>query len=466
MDSADFVKEVETKYDVKSIKVKGVQIWPFLRIAYFFTYGSNYVFNNEKKTKLSSWKKIKRVKNIFYGFFSLFKKYTYFVFLCIGERKLLDGKYIYKRNKNLINILSVNNTLVCEEPLTKGHFKKDKIPEKNIISTDLFLFLSKFIFIRKINIRNEYILKIIENDYHLHINYKKITISFLKYTKIFNIFFKIYKPKTIFLNCYYCGFHPALIYAAHKYKIKVVEMQHGIINKKHPAYNVFTDLGNLCFPDYLFAFGDYIKNIFNEFNYFIKIDNVLPIGSMYIDYINKEYTASKKIIQMFKCFRKKYKKIIVVSNQWTIESKLINFLKKSAALDKNILYIFMPRDINKDYSNVNFPNNIIILKDLNIYQVAKEADFHSTVYSTCALEAPALGTPNILINIDNLAKNHYIDILFNRDVTIFVDTEKEFVNTILNWHKKTKKEIMDLHKDFYTQNHKESLEKSLQMIQR
>jgi hypothetical protein len=185
---------------------------------------------------------------------------------------------------------------------------------------------------------------------------------------------------------------------------------------------------------------------------------------MYIDYINNEYKPSEKTIKLFKSFKKKYKKTVAISSQWPLENKLIDFLKKSASLNKNILYIFVPRDVNKDYSNANFPENIIVLKHLNVYQIIREADLHSTLWSTCALEAPALGVPNILINIDGFAKKYYLNILTNRDVTRFVDTPEEFVDTISNWHTKTRKEIMRLHRNFYKENYTKNLDRALKVI--
>ena len=91
-------------------------------------------------------------------------------------------------------------------------------------------------------------------------------------------------------------------------------------------------------------------------------------------------------------------------------------------------------------------------------------DARATVYSTCALDAPALGVPNILINIDGLAKKYYVDILTNSDITRFVDTEEDFLTTVLTWNTKNMREIMDMHNNFYEQNHKESLKKALKLI--
>lgn len=464
----DFIKEAETKYNVSSISVNDIQVWPFLRVSYYFQYGRSYRFdvlnNNSNKIK-TTFSKLKRVRNVFYGFWNLFKKYDYIVFSDTFEKRLVNGKYIDKIAEFLIYELGEKRVLLIENPVNGIHFNRSEISIKNIISLDIFcIFCNKYFLRKKVCINNEVILKEINKKYRLNINYHRIIAQFIFCKYLFKLFYKIYRPKAIFINCYYSLIHQAAIYAAKKMGIKTIELQHGIINNKHPAYNVFTHLDKSFFPDYLLTFGDYVKNIFNEGNYFIKRENVLSVGSMYIDYINNKYQPSKETIQIFTNLRKKYKKIIAISSQWPIENKLIMFLKKSALLSKDILYIFVPRDINKNYSNANFPENIIILKHLDVYQIVREVDFHSTLWSTCALEAPAIGVPNILINIEGFAKKYYLNMLTNRDITRFVNTKEEFVNEILTWNSKTKREIMNLHNDFYKENHRKSLRHALKVI--
>jgi hypothetical protein len=470
MEPIDFIKEVETEYDVASIKVKDIEVWPFLRASYYFGYVNKHIFNVKQQKKTSLWTKIKWVtrvvKNAFYGFTNLFKKYDYLVFSNILEIRLMNGKYVNKLAEYLISELGKEKTLLIEYPASGSHFKRSKRSTKNIISLDLFfVFYYIFRLKRRFVINNEIVLKQINREYNLNINYLQLISRFICYKNIFGFFLRIYNPRLVFISNYYNIQHQAVIYNAKKLGIKTIELQHGTINNKHPAYNVFDKLDKSFFPDYLFAFGDYVKIVFEKNNYFMEKDNALPIGSWYIDYINNEYKASEETIKMFGNFRKNYKRIVAVSSQWTTENKLIDFLKKSASLSKNVLYIFVPRNVNKDYSSAKFPENIIILKDLNVYQIINESNFHATVCSTCALEAPTLGVPNILINIDNLGENEYSDILANRDVTRFVDTEVEFVDLILNWHTKTKNEIMNLHNGFYKQNHKESLKQALELIE-
>jgi len=466
MRAIDFLKEIETNYDVRSIKVRNMEVWPFLRMSYSFAYIDRHDFNIKEQRKTSLWTKITRLKNVFYGFRNLFKKYDYLIFSGIREIRFMNGKYVNKLAEFLITELGKKKALLIENPAGGSHPRRSKSATENMISLDFFLVFRYVPFLkRRFIIENEMILKKINRKYNLKFNYRMVISKFISYANIFTLFFRVFRPRLVFVSEYYSPIYQAAISTAKKSCIKTIELQHSVINEKHPAYNFFVKLDKSFFPDYLFAFGDYVKNVFDENNYFMKKDNVLPVGSMYIDHIKNEYKASEGTINMFSSFRKKYRKIVAVSSQWTIENKLIDFLKRSASLNRNVLYIFVPRDVSKDYSNANFPENIRILKNLNVYQIVKEANFHATVYSTCALEAPALGVPNILINIDDMAEKYYSDLLVDRDVTIFVETEEEFVDVILNWHTRTSKEIMDLHEDFYKQNHKESLKQALEIIE-
>jgi len=456
----NFIKEIETKYNVASINVKDIQVWPFLRSRYYNQYGA-YLYNI-KNRQLSIFQKISRSKNVFYGVKNLFKKYDYIIFSDKAEKRVINNVYIDKIAGNLIKELGENNTLLIEEPQNNIHINIKKICHKNIISHDLIHFFGEqyYLLNKKLLIYNENILKEINEKYKLNIDYKNEILRFLNYAKYYKIFFNVYKPRALFVSEYYSLPRQSAIFMANKMGISTIELQHGIINEKNFAYNIFCKLNADFFPNFLFTFGDYVKNYFNANEYFIKKENIFAIGNGYIEYINNIYEGNKNLINIIK----KFKKTVAITSQKTIEGKLIDFIRSIAIINSNILYIFIPRDFNKDYSKLCFLKNVIVFKELNFYQIVKYVDFHATVYSTCALEAPALGTPNILINIDNLAKSYYLNLLKNKNVTRFINNEKEFINLILNWHTKTREEIISLHKDFYKPNHQDNLKNALKII--
>jgi len=465
LDTIDIIKEIETTYDVESIEVNGIQIWPFLRSIYFgFIDKTN--LNVEYYKKITKNEKLFRFKNVFYGLGAISRKYDYVIFSDTMERRLCNGKYINKIFETLIEELGHDNILLIENAAYGTHYPKSVISTKNIISLELFRFFWYLnpLKLNLIKIKNKNILDQINEKYSINIEYNKLIIKFIFFKKLFGIFFSIYKPKIMLISSYYDIIYQAAIYSANKKGVKTIEFQHGIINEEHYAYNIFGDFNRMFFPKYLFVFGKSTKKVFGKNNKFIDKNNVFPVGYMYLDYIDYSYRPNEDIITLFENFKEKYTKIVSISSQIGLEDDIINFLKKASEYDKRILYIFIPRNQNKDYSCYAFPSNIITLNKLNVYETIKYSDFHVTVNSSCAIEAPALGVPNILINIKNESKRYYSKILTNPEVTRFVDTPEEFVNLIQNWAPKSKEEIKQLHEGFYTKNHKESLKKALDKI--
>jgi hypothetical protein len=118
----------------------------------------------------------------------------------------------------------------------------------------------------------------------------------------------------------------------------------------------------------------------------------------------------------------------------TFEEKLINFVVKTALLDLSILYLLIPRHpIQRDYSKLKLPENVEVVTDKDFYEIMMYVDFHSTAYSTCALEAPSLGVQNIMINVDDTSKIHFEKILDDKNITKFVDTPEKYVEAILGF---------------------------------
>jgi len=465
MNAFDFIKKIELSHNVSKIKANGIETWPYLRIAYYFAYRNKYVFKIERENELKRKKAIRILKNIFYGISNIFKKNEFLIFTNLAGRRLMNGKCVNRLSFSLESELGTENVLNIENPAQNIHININSILSDKVVSSFFFRLLSYLPFFRKkVYIENETILKDINKQYKLNVNYNEIVTNFFQYTLLLKYIFRLYKPKGVFITQYYSLLHQAAIYSCNVLGIKTIELQHGVINNQHIAYNVYYKTNKLLFPKYLFVFGKQVKSVFDERNYFIDKHNVMPIGYMYIDYIKNNYLPSMNVTKIFDNLRMKYKYLIAVSSQITIEKELIIFLKRLAALNKDILYIYVPRDINSDYSEYNFTKNIMIMKNLNIYQIIIESNFHATVYSTCALEAPALGIPNILININNLATKYYKEILTNPDTTTFVNNEVQFLKTLLSWKLKSKEEIIDGHNDFYEKNHMVSLKKALKII--
>jgi hypothetical protein len=463
-DIAKKIYEFESKYEIGKIKVNDLQIWPLIKsdIISKILHKENYEEDN-----ISKISKFKKIKPAFYGLSNLLKlkNYKYILFTDTLEKRFLNGFYIDKIAQGIIDEFN-EGILIVENPVNNFHYPLNECKNQNIISLRLFQVMGELIYFSKfknfsLKIGNENIIKDILNDFKISFNYEIKVRRFLAYVNLFENFFKKLNLKYIFVNCYYCFPHIAAIYAAKKQGIKVIELQHGIISNKHRAYFFSKDVGKDLFPDYLFVFGDFFKQFFDGKNFFIDKDNVYSIGSYYIEEMKKgnfdiEIKNSSK-----------YKKVILVSSQYTVEEKLLDFIIKVATKDKENFYIFRPRFLNKKLEVPNLDNFYLSLDEKeDIYKLLKMADIHVTVYSTVCLEALSFGVPNIMVNMDNFSKLYFNEILNDDSHTVYVNNIDEFLK-VINFYKFAKREeIIEKSKYFFAENHKLRIKKAIEYIER
>ena len=141
----------------------------------------------------------------------------------------------------------------------------------------------------------------------------------------------------------------------------------------------------------------------------------------------------------------KYTHAIAITLLYSVEKEMVNFIAKAAVMDPEIIYFLLPRQ-KKDDFGIILPINVKVINSINFYQMMACVDFHSTVYSACAIEAPSLGVQNILINIGGTAKFYFENILTDDNVTKYVETPEEFVYVIQNMKK------INYYQDPYAEN--------------
>ncbi len=464
----EFIRQVEENYDVAQIKVGQMPVWPFLRWSYCSAWNSQDAGERHKDSVRKAGK-FSRLKDAFYGGVPRLRKYDYILFTDTLELRKVKGQYFDKIAECLLEYLGKDRFLVLERPVDGFQIPRDMLSMKDVLSLELFNIISALLrrlrlIDKRISITNEHVLESIERDFGLSVNHRGVITGFISQLFLLKLLFRIIRPHMVFVNCYYCSPHQAAIRAAKELGIVTVELQHGIITNAHPAYNVFASLDRSLFPDYLFSFGEYVRNS----QTYIEPERVLPVGSYYIDYLNKHYQVPDSLIQQFQHFRTKYKKIVAVSSQDTVQEELLAFLREAAVLDRSTLFLFIPRRPKRITITESLPDNIKVGRgidlDLDVYEAIITADFHVTVYSTCAIEAPALGTPNILINIDGKAREYYADLLSDTEITRFVDTPQQLVSTIAQWNPPDQEEIRARQELFDMRDHKELMAKAIAKV--
>jgi hypothetical protein len=424
--------------------LENIEDWVYLRIAVGNelknSYNKQIISNKNYKIK-RILKKFKRFKNIFYGFKNWFKKYDHIFFSDSSERRFIDNSYKDKISDDIIDRL--DNCLLIELP-NPNHYKN--VYTKYIVSQSLLDFLififSSFLKLF-ISIENKQLENIFKKE-KISINYKKITLKIKTETGFYKLLFLIYKPKAIFINCAYCRF--GVVKAAKDLGIKVIELQHGVINKAHYGYVSDIKLNKNYIPDILLSFGLYEITIKN-----LLIEKVVPIGSYYLNYLKNNFKTDKTLNSIIK--RYKYSVGISLQDQDWEYNGMLSFIKNLSSKNLDVLYILIPRH-RKD--KLPLSKNIILCDRLDCYNIIMHCNVHMSLYSSCALEAPSLGVPNILININNFAKLYYNEML-DKYHTKIVSSAEEVLKYLPKITSLEKEKIILKNEKIFVSNYEERI---------
>jgi hypothetical protein len=388
------VFKLEEKY--KNI-LENIEEWVYLRVVLghkLKNYNEKVVLKENKISKFKkNLKKIKKLKNIFYGFKNWFRNYDYIFMSDSSQRKVINNLYKDKLMDDIIDKIG-GKSLLIELP-NPNHYKN--VHTRYIVSQSLLDFLifiySSFLKLF-ISVENKQLDNIFKRE-KININYKKLILKRRVESKLYKLFFSIYKPKAIFIICGYCRF--GAVKVAKDLGIKVIELQHGVINEVHYGYVSSIRLNKNYIPDILLSFGLYETTIKN-----LLIKKIIPIGSYYLNYLKNNFKTDKTLNSIIQ--RYKYSVGISLQDQDWEYNGMLSFIKNLSSKNLDVLYILIPRH-RKD--KLPLSENIILYDRLDCYNIIMHCNVHMSLYSSCALEAPSLGVPNILININNFAKLYY-----------------------------------------------------------
>lgn len=464
----NILKEIETTYPVNEIRINGQQVWPYLRVYYYSAYqtkiATSYGEDEYIKQQLGGQRLTRMLRIIItllreipLGFKNWFRKYEYIALTNNSFRRQIDGKYFNPFLDPVIDEIGPDRVLCMEYAWQIPHYPVDNIYTKHIVFISLLEILSQLIrilrkiFLKRHNIVNKHVLDTIDADYSLNIDAMRRVDDFEAKRTVYYLFFCIMRPRAVWVAPY--NAHLPAVRAAKDLGIKVLEASHGFIVKENPAYTISCDIDRSCFPDYLLVCGKQERSTFDNPR-FIDPVNVHPVGSFFIDYAKAMYRPEAHLSNRLAS----YKQIISTTLGWSFEKSMITFICEAAKLDDSIFYILIPRWAqNPAYSSIELPSNVEMIVDKNFYELMVYTDFHSTLYSTCAIEAPALGVQNILLDIGGQASDFWGAVLKDTRVTRFVDTPERYVDTINSFPKLDRATVCKLHEDFFATNYKENI---------
>tara|TARA_Y100000385_G_scaffold261526_1_gene292343 strand:+ start:7644 stop:9044 length:1401 start_codon:yes stop_codon:yes gene_type:complete len=419
---SEIIRECESTCNPHNInclyKGKKFEVYPWIKPHLFskLQQGEKPGSNNDSK--------IFQLRNIFSGYRFFFGKYKTLILSNSLERRKL-GDHIYDK---LFHYISSHKdllpSLTIESKFPSNHYPLSDYKNKNCVSRSIF-FLKEYIFLffkaRNIKIVEiDSLEKFISNhDLKIDINYI-IRKNIAQYYIWYKFLKKRPKIKFLFITVSYTNF--GLIKACKELNILVIEIQHGVINSEHYGYNYFYNPIENQFPDYILTLGEGDSNFF-DLTTLRKIVSVKSVGSFVIDYFIENHNSNSNPL----------KKVTISLQDCETGVKSVNNFIKLAELNPDIIFYFKRRRLPLNFyqDNFNFPSNVILDSDKNIYELIIDSFVHITAYSSCALEAPSLGIRNILCNTDNKSAEYYTKKLKEGEFNYYCNTLKE-MNEALN----------------------------------
>jgi len=450
--------DLELKYDTQSITVNGECVWPVLRLKINEEIRKKNGLKS-RTVKLNISVVLQLIGTLFYGLFDFFRigRFKFWFFSSSDRRKKLDSKYVDR----VIGSLAVKNkvSLVIENPYPKGgHYKRKEVDVEAILSQTIFFAIIKLFYIfgpKTPKINNEELITTILDENEIHLNYRKLIRNYISQYRFMKFLLRFAKPQAVFFV--YAASSMGYIKALKEKKIHVIEIQHGVINKSHNAYNLNKNYGRQLLPDYLLTFGQLEKKLFSDNNHFIDSEKVFPVGYYFLDQLVNASSHSATSQEV----KKGYETIVVFSLQDPFEDFIFEFIIEAARLSPQVFYMLVPRDPEKPYSGIAEIENLRIERNLNVYECLSIADVHATINSTCALEAPCFGVPNILYDYKGWAYDYYSSVLDDQGITVYTSTAAAFVESLNTNTFYGPKEIREKSRQFFEPDFSENVRKVL-----
>lgn len=390
------------------------------------------------------------LRTLLYGLNWLsWNKYKVWFFSSSLNLSLIDGILYDTVTSSFID--KVDDGLLIIRPV--GLFDKKKLWTKKYTSESILIIIVMMMkMILSVFISNPFRNDIIDKEYTK--NYKSIYTRFLAEYYVFSFFIKIFNIKKAYFVCSYSYF--GYIYACKKNEVKVVEIQHGLINDNHPGYIYKEEINKKLFPDELFVNGSRFKEVILNSSTIYNPEQIKIIGSNALHiYANNKYKEDCQIKEL----RKYYEKIVLFTGQYTTDLKALKIIEEVQKRNQKCCFLFLTRrveELNK-YKR-DFKDVVFYKGNQKFYDLVKQVDYHATVYSTTFLESLYYGVPNILFDIEDYPQNNYKEILDKEHSWILcASNPHEITSFIFNRRKISKKEITKSVSSFFCNDFEQNL---------
>lgn len=402
---------IERELLVEKISFLGIPAWGAMRVYLY------YAALNLKSVERPSITWQNAVKSLFRQWWRIFQRHKYWVLTSSDQRKEIDGRWVNALDSN--DDLN-NNALFIElpNPTLKPNPKSKKVVAR------IWFYLFEELMGRLVT---PFVSDTGQKEYDEVCAKLNLSANFLSFKRKFvGQFYATYfmakwqKPRIVFLTTHYTNM--PRIAALKSLKIPVVEIQHGLMSVSHPGYNPIKCDPKL-YPDVILTYGETELSMLKQSE--MKDDvQFAAIGHFYIDHLRMANLSESGIPKKEKRLR------ICFTAQDAVGVEFIDWLNELQQLLPDVELVLIPRmKPFKWYIENGLKAGISYFK-ADTYHIIRESDIHSTVYSTCAVEALAFNVPNILLNLGEQAEQHFGNLRFPATPTWIVNSPAEFVEVL------------------------------------
>lgn len=429
--------EYESQNNLFNLTIRGVYFWKMTRHFAYKLLTDNLSVSTKTAFANTFWIKIfhllKIVKSFKYIHFnrrSNAKTYilTSSVFYSDQDNNRLDRimDHIILREKNSVVIKLFSDDFKPFEFLTYGSLVHHYNHPVRILQNFIMFRIYRFFLINDLDLKNyeKILLWLDVKSLDLKNQIVRDVISFIIEEKRAIKYFKYHRPNLLYLSCGYG--REAFISAAHKCGVRVVEIQHGGINRNLLGYNYPIRDFIPYFPNKLVLFGKFWKDEASfPKNTEIKIEN------------HPFYSDNIKRVRQLRKYPFTYDIALFFGHTIPFEylSKLFEENKRLRILLKPHPLTTLEHRLLINSFRQEFPNVTVSDEHYNYYNIFIRTKIVVTISSTIMYEASACGVPVYIIKMQDYESNlDFIDKyqlkLVNQDYQFMSEEQENFMDYV------------------------------------
>ena len=437
----------EKKHNLFSKKISEFSFWGYIR----FELNTKLTYSNNKKNENGFVKK-RSLKDVFLFIKRLISGIIQSPYNINCENKILflqsgisdtltDGSKICRFTDLIIDEIPYNSQWVSDVLVSNKN--RHRIVKYNFEILRIPYYFASLIRYKYFSLKEELykisneISKYIYDDFNIEVSidylFNLIYKAYIRHKfllKAYKKFLKKANPKCIIYECYYTVDHMCINEAAREMEIDTIELQHGVADGAHIAYNFIENSKYLFLPSKVYFWGKYWMNSSRlPVNYCKK----LVTGFPWYDYNVRNYKHVENNDNVCR---------ILVLSQPTITDQLLNIICElidwfdTNNFKFNLIYKLHPaeyRNSNFIINKLKIKKNIKIINDskISIYSLFANSDIQIGLNSAALFEGVYYNLKTYIFDSD--VSREYMQVLVDKYDANYFSCSKELFNLISNF---------------------------------